>query len=111
MPTKICKKGEIRRKAYTTKNGVKVKAKCIKDQGLPGKGPKLIPKLNEGTLGNYSTKKSDLSRHRALMKASRQTSPNTVIRKLNAVSILTKNTSPKASKTMKKDMKYVRSKK
>ena len=105
-----CKKGEILRKGYKTKKGTKVKASCIKDQGLPGKGPKVLPELKKGTLGLYSTKKTDLSRHRALLKAARNTSKNTVIRKLNAVSILTKNTSPKSSKKVRKDMHYLQSK-
>ncbi len=107
MKKEDCKKDQILRKAYTTKNDVHVKATCIKDQGLKGKGPKLIPKLESGTLHNYHYNKSDLSRHRALLKSSRNSDYNTVIRKLNAISILTKNTIPKASKTYKKDMHYV----
>jgi hypothetical protein len=107
MPSKKCKKGEILRSKYKTKNGVQVKSTCIKDLGLKGKGPKILPKLMKGTLGKYSTKKSDLSRHRALLKSARETSANTVILKLNAVSILNKRTSPKTHKKMKKDIKYM----
>jgi hypothetical protein len=102
-----CNNTFIRRIAYTTKNNVYVPSKCIKDRGLPGKGPKILPKLKQGTLEGYSTKKSDLSRHRALLKHSREKSKSTVIKKLNAVKILTKNTSPKTSKKIQKDIKYL----
>lgn len=102
-----CPPEYIRRKAYTTKNKVYVPSTCIKDQGLPGKGPKILPKLKEGTLEGYSTKKSDLSRHRALLKHSRENSKGMVIKKLNAVKILTKNTSPMVSKKIEQDIKYL----
>ena len=45
MTKKDCPKGKILRKGYTTKKGVKVEPKCIKDQGKPGKGPKIFPEI------------------------------------------------------------------
>jgi len=36
-----CKKGEIKRDAYTTKNGTKVKASCIKATSQSGKKESL----------------------------------------------------------------------
>lgn len=107
MTKKVCKKGSILRDAYITKKGVHVSEVCVKDTGMPGKGQKIIPKLESGTLHNYHYNKSDLSRHRALLQAARNSDYNAVIRKLNAISILTKNTIPKASKMYIKDMHYV----
>jgi len=111
-----------RRKAYTRKDGTKVKAatvkasnvpsKCIKDVGKRGKGPPLIGPLRKGTLRNYgySTSKSAKSRRTALAKAIKAESALSVFRKLNAVMVLTKNTSPTVSAKFKADRNWVRAK-
>ncbi len=103
----MCPKGTILRKAYTTKNKVHVKATCIIDRGNPGKGPKILPELKKGTLEGYHYNNTELSRHRTLLKETRELGKSTVIKKLNAVAILTKNTNKKASNTFKKDLKYI----
>jgi len=85
---------------------------CIKDLGLPGKGPKLF-ELRKGTLSQfgYEASKSKLARHRALMKAARGgESPLSIFRKLNALMILTKRTNPKLSQLYKEDRDYVKEK-
>jgi len=49
MPSK-CPKGKIRRKAYVTKRGTRVKSTCTTNKGLPGKTPKsrkVLPKLKK----------------------------------------------------------------
>ena len=69
----------------------------------------IIGPLDKGTLTKYgySTKVSEKTRHTALNKAIKATSKGTVIKKLNAVKTLTKNTLPKTSAIFGKDMKYV----
>lgn len=108
-----CKKGEILRSSYrfVNKSGkdIKVKAKCIKDKGLPGKGPKLIQDLKKGTLSNfgYSSKIQAKKRKEALTEAVKNIGYGIVVKKLNAISILNKNTNPKISEIFKKDMNWV----
>ena len=88
----FCPSGKIRN---TRKN----RPKCV-----PG-----IGKLHEGELGRYgySTKAKSLTRHRALNKATRKYGPLSVYRKLNALAVYTKNSSPKTSKTVKADRNYI----
>lgn len=102
---------EIVREGYVRKDGVVVPPTLIEDRGLPGKGPKLIPKLRKGTLRRhgYSTKDSQHERHEALRKAVAAEGPTVVIRKLNVVATLNKNTNPEMSKHLKKDSDWVKS--
>lgn len=103
-----CPRGQIMRRGYTTRRGVRVKPVCIRDRGKPGKGERLFV-LRRGSLRKhgYSAKKSDVARHRALARAVRAEGYTPVIRKLNAVSILQMNTNPAVSKKMRRDMEYV----
>ena len=114
-----CKKGEIlrskyKRKSYTRKNGKKVKsttvkASCIKDLGNTGKGPKLFTlKKGDLTQYGYTFKNKAGERRKSLKRASKNIEKNTIIRKLNALSILQKNTNPIISKKAKYDMSWVR---
>ena len=68
-----------------------------------------IGKLKKGELGKYgySTKVNATRRHRALNKATRKYGALSVYRKLNALAVYTKNTSPKTSKTVKADRNYI----
>jgi len=103
-----CKKGQILRKGYTRKDGVKVKPVCIKDRGLKGKGPKLFS-LKKGTLSKHGynlSKKADV-RRKALDKAVKEVGHVIVIRKLNALSILQKNINPVNSRKFKYDQQWV----
>ena len=104
-----CPPGKIHRNAYTRKNGVHVKRACVKDMGNPGKGEPLIGKLREGELSSvgYFMDSSKLSRHRALNKATRKYGALSVYRKLNALAVLTKNTSPKTAKKAKSDRNWI----
>jgi hypothetical protein len=115
----FCKQGQIKRKgytrkAYTRKDGIRVKAvyvkpSCIKDQGLKGKGKKLFT-LRKGTLSkhgyNLSLKAND--RRNALKKAIRAEGVLPVFRKLNALSILQKNTNPVNSRKFLYDRNWVK---
>jgi hypothetical protein len=116
----ICKKGQIvrskyTRKSYRNKNGTLVKktvvpATCINDQGNPGKGPKLFTvKKGDLTKYGYSLKNKATLRRKSLKNSNKKIDKNTLIRKLNALSILQKNTNPVYSRKAKYDMKWVQS--
>lgn len=101
-----CPKGKIlkrgyKRMAYTKKDGTKVKATyvnvtCVSDKGLPGKISskfKVIKIKNNDALGKYGyeTKYSSEKRFKALIKAASVYSYSTVVRRINAIRILSKS--------------------
>ena len=106
---KTCKRGQIKRRAFTRKNGTRVSATCVRDMGKPGKGKKLFT-LKKGDLSKYGypLKANEASRHRTLGKARKHFSYATLIRKLNALAILHRNTHPKYASRARSDMKYLR---
>lgn len=69
-----------------------------------------IGELRHGDLEKrgYSVKKTLRSRHKALKKVVRSEGPLSTFRKLNAISIYTKNESPTKSKTFKRDRNWIR---
>jgi hypothetical protein len=137
---KVCPPGQIVRKSYVRKfssavraQGFTVKRKsgttyrvvpkrrstlvrsaCIKDRGLPGKGPK------NGTSGIGPLKKGHLLKHgyvyrlpqdkrqAALKKAVKEYGPMTVYRRLNAVAKLAVRTVPSASRAFAADRNWIR---
>ena len=105
-----CKKGEILRTGYITKNNVKVKPTCIKDQGKPGKGPKLIviPKEDIGLLDkyNYTLKNNYEERIKSLKKANKELSKLKVLRYINALRTLQKSNEKYYNK-LDRDMKWL----
>jgi hypothetical protein len=132
---KVCPKGYILRKAYVRKytTGIKergytvrragktyraypsssstvVKASCIKDRGLKGKGPQEIGPLRRGELlkHGYTYRKSSDERHTALRKAAKEFGPLGLYRKLNAVAKLSSRTEPQISKVFKADRNWVK---
>ncbi len=113
MPS--CKRGTIRRKAYTRKNGRKVSAKCVKNMGAPGRWRTVhrsrgIGPLKAGRLERfgYHSARSAASRHAALRAASRRLGALAVFRMLNALVTYTKRTSPSMSAKYLADRNYVR---
>ena len=134
---KYCPPGQILRKAYTRhyttavrKRGFTVKksgkeyrvhpneksmyveARCIKDRGLPGKGPrsgKGIGPLRKGELSSYgySFRSSDSQRHEALRKAVDEYGALSVVHKLDAIAKLTLRTSPKAHRVFAEDKDWI----
>lgn len=116
---KTCKSGEILRKgytrrAYTKKTGTRVEsttvpASCILDIGAVGKINNGIGTLKKGALEQfgYSVTKTEKSRHAALNAAINMYGPLSVYRKLNAVAVYTKRTSPAKSKRFLEDRAYV----
>lgn len=129
-----CKKGQIRRKAYMrySKKGTRtlVREGCIRNVGAPGKGLRLtkglrlrpsrgtrkypgIGPLRKGDLSKFGYSKvaaiTITARHTALRKAIAAYGPLTTWRKLNAVYVYTRRTSPATSQIFKKDMDWIRS--
>ncbi len=115
MKTRRCAKGKILRRSFTRKRGTKVPAACVKDMGKRGKLPKGAPRigpLRKGGLERhgYTYKASETKRKSALTRAIRKNGALPTYRKLNAISKLTKRTSPKASKIFARDRNWVYSK-
>jgi hypothetical protein len=108
----------IRRTGYTTRRGVRVKSSRVRDMGAPGKWRRMhygapgIGKLKTGLLKKvgYDVSSSRTRRHSAVNKAVKKYGKASTIRKLNAVSVYTRRTSPKKSRTFRSDMKYVQTK-
>ena len=106
---------KIRRNAYTTRRGTRVPARMIRDVGAPGKwraehmGAPGIGQLKEGGLTSvgYSASAKTSTRRKAVDRAVKKYGKTGTIRKLNAVAVYTRRTSPAKSKVFKADMKYV----
>lgn len=117
--TSKCPIGKIRRsaytrKSYTRKDGTRVKktrvaSKCVRDLGKPGKGKKIFT-LKKGGLTKYGYKLAHNYEKRtaALKKSLKEYSPTTLIRKLNALRTLHKNTNPYYARKLTRDMEWVR---
>jgi hypothetical protein len=104
------KRGSQLYRAYPKKSTTVVQAACVKDVGLPGKGPQAIAPLRKGELmkHGYSYRKNDLTRHEALRKAAKEFGPLGVYRKLDAVAKLSSRAAPQASVVFKKDRDWVK---
>ena len=100
------------------KNGtrVRVTAGCIKNVGNPGKGlasgaPGIGP-LRKGDLSRFGydhvTGMTEEARHAALTKAKAAYGSLTLWRKLNALYVYTRNTSPASSAIFKVDRDWIR---
>lgn len=70
---------------------------------------KPIQGLRKGTLGKYgySLNKNSVNRKKSLRKAVKKYGSGTVIKKLNAVCVLTKNRTPENSKKFCSDKRWV----
>jgi hypothetical protein len=108
-----CSPGQIKRVAYTKKVNnkiIKVDSVCIKDQGKPGKGPKLIviPDEDIGLLKkyNYSLKDSYEKRIIALKKALKKENHLKLLRYINAIRTLQKSNEKYYNK-LDKDFKWL----
>ncbi len=105
-------KGNRTIRVYPTARSVLVKASCIKDRGLPGKGPRTgkgIGSLKKGELSRYgySAHNSTEERHKALTKAIQVYGPLGVFRKLDAITKYTQRTAPEAHRVFKADRAWV----
>lgn len=114
-PVQTAGRRRIRRSAYTTRRGTHYKVRMIPDVGAPGKwraehmGAPGIGKLKQGDLTSvgYSVTAKTSTRRKAVDRAVKKYGKATTIRKLNAVAVYTRRTSPTKSKVFKADMKYV----
>jgi hypothetical protein len=136
---KNCPNGYIKRKGYTRKytsnvknlgftvrrkgktfvvhpkaSAMYVKPACIKNRGLPGKGPREgegIGKLRKGELikYGYQYRLSDALRHAALKRAIERYGALSVYRKLDAVAKYSVRTAPDASAIFTRDRAWVQS--
>jgi len=101
-------------KVYPKASNMLVNSKCIKNMGLPGKGPssgKGFGPLRKGELSKYgySFRRTESERKAALKAAVNSYGALGVYRKLNAVAKLTAHTVPKAAKAFSADRNWVRS--
>ena len=108
MDKKKCPKGQILRKGYINKKGTKVNPKCIKDQGQPGKGPKILPAIKELDLGQfgYELKYSFETRQKALKKAFKKYTPLKILRYLVLIRTYSKSIKKNYDK-YSKDIKFI----
>lgn len=113
-----CPKGYKPRRAYvrSTRKGARIHVPehCIKDRRIPGKGftgSRGIGPLRKGELSKYGYQHVNLltknQRHEALRKAVQEFGSLSVWRKLNAVAVYTKHTSPSTSRIFKEDMNWI----
>lgn len=105
----------IRRRGYTRKNGTRVPSRLIRDVGAPGKGLKGGPgigKLRKGLMSSlgYDVTAKAKTRRTAVDKAVKKYGKLSTLRKLNAVAVYTRRTSPMKSRIFKSDVKYVQKK-
>jgi hypothetical protein len=116
-----CRRGTIRRAGYTrrlahSRSRIYVPASCIPDVGAPGKGLASgepgIGRLREGDLSRFGyddvTTMSAGRRHLALARAVREYGALSLFRKLNAVYVYTRRSSPASSRIFKADRDWVR---
>jgi hypothetical protein len=97
-----------------TEKNMHVEARCIKNTGLPGKGPVCkstgIGPLKKGELAKhgYSFRESREKRRIALHNAILEYTAKGVYHKLDAIAKLTLRTIPAASKVYAEDRDWVR---
>lgn len=110
-----CKKGEIIKEGYKRKSKTNketwVAPTCVKSQGK-GKREQIIY-IEPGRLSKYGyddiERRSDISRHKALATAIYSgEKPLSVSRRLNALSVLTRNTNPRLSDVFKSDSEWIK---
>ena len=95
------------------KNETYVPSGCIRNRGLPGKGPREgegIGSLRKGELikYGYSYRLADSARQKALKKAIKAYGALSVYRKLDAVSKYSIRTAPDASKIFGRDRDWIK---
>jgi hypothetical protein len=100
--------------SYVRKAGLsRVSAVPAKDVGAAGMSTKVIGKLKNGMLTKYGYHpvEAKTNRHKALSKGiSKGEKPLAVMRRLVAISTLTKRTLPRASRIYKQDAMWIRTK-
>lgn len=100
-------------KAYTRyqrAKSVRVSPTRVRNTGLPGKGPKILPPMRAGALSvyGYSTSAPDSVRHQALVRAANANTALTVFRRLGLIATYTRRTIPRASRMYIADRNWVK---
>lgn len=102
----------VRRKAYTRKDGTRVKATTykMKDRGAKGRGPKSIKIKKEGALGGAGyLKQSATERHKDLRRSVRSSSYATTARRVAALRGFLKRTGTKVERSkLESDQNWLR---
>ena len=106
-------KGNKTIRVYPTAQSQIVKAACIENRGLPGKGPRSgegIGPLRKGELSKYGykAKAPEAERHAALTKAAKELGGLSVYRKVDALAKLMGRTEPEYAKIFRDDRAWVR---
>lgn len=104
---RICRRGEIRRKGYITKKGVRVPPVCVKDQGAPGKTSSSKKWFPEGVeVPGWSKDKTAPQRRAALKKLVEKKLCKRVLADMNAIANVTAD---KPTKTkMRADRRWLK---
>lgn len=103
----------IRRSAHVRRlrgKSIVVKSSMIRNLGLPGKGPQIIPVRSSGALTRfgYRVKNPTSSRRAALSRILNSgRNPLTLFHQLNAVAKLTSRTKPKLSRRYSANSRWV----
>lgn len=111
----------IMRRGYTARRRgktIKVRRAQVYDTGAPGKWRHLhmnapgIGPLKSGLMAKvgYSVNAKTKTRRVAVKKAVKKYGPLSTLRKLNAVAVYTRRTSPGKSRRFKSDVKYIQKK-
>ena len=111
---KSCPAGKIRRDAYTTKKGTRVKSTCVKDVGKKGKTPKseqVLPEPKAGKLKGWKAKQPAVKRRKELRKVAKQHGCKDAVLDLNLLANYTKRTSPSTHRKARADMAWLRKQK
>jgi hypothetical protein len=105
------RRGNRTYRVYPKAGSALVQASCVKDRGLPGKGPRsgkgITMKKGELSRYGYNAHKGEEERHAALRKAIKVYGPLSVYHKLDAVAKLTKRTAPEAHRVFTTDRAWV----
>jgi hypothetical protein len=82
----------------------------IRNRGLPGRGPFILPVLTPGQLYGYTVSAAPANRYKALQVAMNKNSPLAVFRRLQVLARYLKRTSPTAKRTVLMNAAWVRTK-
>lgn len=100
-------------KAYTRRisgGTVRVSSTRIRNRGLPGRGPFILPVLTPGKLYGYTVSAGLVARRNSLRTAMHKNSPLAVFRRLQVLARYLKRTSPRAKRVVLKNAAWVRTK-
>src|SRR3990167_5890296 len=90
----------VERKGFVRNDGVRVGPArfLIKDRGMPGRGPEILPPLREGGLGGpgfFSLSKEQ--QRRIAFRVARQHGERTAVGRLRSLQVFMKRTNPEFS--------------